>query len=325
MRRRDFLGALGATGAWPSFARAQQAPRAIGFVSSVSPGPAERPVMAFLNGLQGEGFVAGQNLAIEYRWAEGHTDRLPALVADLLNQRVEIIVATGGGTAALAAKSATTAVPIVFSAATDPVNLGLVASLNRPGGNVTGVHVMTNLLEGKRIGLLNELKPNATTIGVLINPETPGAASQFAELKEASRVLAKIVHIIEARDERSIETALRDFAQMKAEALLVAADPFFYAHHKQLVALAARYALPAMYEFREYVTSGGLMSYGISLSDAYRQIGVYTGRILKGAKPNDLPVMQPTKFELVINLNTARNLSLNIPPTLLARADEVIE
>jgi putative ABC transport system substrate-binding protein len=306
-------------------ARAQQAPRIVGFVSSVSPGPAERPVMAFRNGLQDEGFVGGQNLAIEYRWAEGRTDRLPALVADLLKRRVEVIVATGGGTAALAAKAETSTVPIVFSAATDPVNLGLVASLNRPGGNVTGVHVMTNLLEAKRLGLLNELIPNAAMIGVLFNPETPGAASQFAELKEASRALAKNVQIIKARDERSIETAIGDLARLKAEALLVAADPFFYAHHELLVALAARHALPAMYEFREYATRGGLMSYGISLSDAYRQVGVYTGRVLKGAKPSDLPVMQPTKFELVINLKTARTLGLNIPPTLLARADEVIE
>jgi putative ABC transport system substrate-binding protein len=247
------------------------------------------------------------------------------LVADLLRQPVEVIVATGGGTAALAAKAATPTVPIVFSAATDPVSLGLVASLNRPGSNVTGVHVMTNLLEAKRLGLLNELIPNAATIGVLFNPDTPGAASQFSGLKEAARALAKSVQIVEARDERGIETAMSGLARSKVEALLVAADPFFYAHHEQLVGLAARHAIPTMYEFREYALSGGLMSYGISLSDAYRQIGVYTGRILKGTKPSDLPVMQPTQFELVINLKTARTLGLNVPATLLARTDEVIE
>ena len=325
MKRRDFVaGMAGSAAAWPLAARSQQL-RVIGFLSSVSPGPTERAVMAFRNGLRDEGFIGGQNLAIEYRWAEGHTDRLPALVTDLLERRVEVLVATGGGPAALAAKAATSTVPIVFSAATDPVNLGLVTSLNRPGSNVTGVHVMTNLLEAKRIGLLNELVPNAATIGVLFNPDTPGAASQFAGLREAAQALAKSVQIVEARDERGIDMAMSGLARLKTEALLVAADPFFYAHHAQLVGLAARHAIPTMYEFREYAINGGLMSYGISLSDAYRQIGLYTGRILKGTKPSDLPVMQPTKFELVINLKTARTLGLNVPPALLARADEVIE
>jgi putative ABC transport system substrate-binding protein len=328
LRRRTFLCWLGTAAlvcaSSPSHSQ-QTTKRVIGFLSSVSQGPAERPVAGFQQGLQIEGFTDGQNLAVEYRWADGHTDRLPGLVTELLQKRVEVIVATGGGTSALAAKAATSTIPIVFSAATDPVNLGLVASLNRPGGNVTGVHVMTNLLEAKRLGLLNELIPNAATIGVLVNPDTPGAASQLAELKEAARALNKNVQIVEARDEQGIETAMAELARLKANSLLVAADPFFYLHHRQLIALAARYAMPAMYEFREYALGGGLTSYGISLTDAYRQVGIHAGRILKGAKPADLPVMQPMTFELVINLKTARSLGITVPPTLLARADEVIE
>jgi ABC-type uncharacterized transport system substrate-binding protein len=325
MRRREFLSAVGAAAMWPFAVRAQQLRRIIGFLSSVSPGPAARPVVAFQQGLQEEGFVGGQNLAIEYRWAEGYTDRLPALVADLLQQQVEVIVATGGGTSALAAKTATSSVPIVFSSATDPVTLGLVSSLNRPGGNITGVYVMTNALEAKRLGLLNELIPNASTIGVLVNPDTPGAESQRLELQSAATALKRNVPILPARDERDIETAMATFAQLRTNALLVAADPFFFAHRELLVTLAARFAIPTMYEFREYVVGGGLISYGISLVDAYRQIGRYTGRILKGAKAADLPVMQPTTFELVINLKTAKALGVAVSPTLLARADEVIE
>ena len=332
LQRRQFITLLGGSAAaWPLRARAQLAavpvigPRVIGFLSSVSSGAAERPLVGFQRGLQSEGFIGGQNLVIEYRWAEGHTDRLSGLVADLLQKRVEVIVATGGGTSALAAKSSTVTVPIVFSAATDPVNLGLVASLNRPGGNATGVHVMTNMLEPKRLGLLNELIPSAATIGVLINPDTPGAASQLKELKDAARALRKNVQIVEARDEKGIEIAMAELARRKVESLLVAADPFFYLHHELLVTLAAQYAIPALYEFREYAVDGGLISYGINLTDAYQQIGIYTGRILKGEKPADLPVVQPTKFEFVINLKTAKALGLSIPPTLLARADEVID
>lgn len=328
LTRRKFLHLLGIAalvGDSPASHSQQTAPRVIGFLSSIAPGPAEQPVAGFHQGLQSEGFAAGQNLAIQYRWAEGDTGRLPGLVAELLQKRVEIIVATGGGTSAVAAKAATATLPIVFSAATDPVNLGLVSSLNRPGGNVTGVHVMTNLLEAKRLGLLNELIPNAVTIGVLVNPDTPGAANQLREVQAAARALTRNVQIVEARDERGIQNAMAELAALKAGSLLVAADPFFYLHHEQLVGLAARYAIPALYEFRQYAVAGGLISYGISLTDAYRQIGVYTGRILKGAKPADLPVMQPTKFELVINLKTARALGTTIPATLLARADEVIE
>jgi putative tryptophan/tyrosine transport system substrate-binding protein len=238
---------------------------------------------------------------------------------------VVVIVATGGGASALAAKAATTLIPTVFSSATDPVALGLVASLNRPGGNATGVHVMTNSLEAKRLGLLHELLPNAATIAVLVNPGTPGANSQLSEAETAAHAVAQKIHIIKAHNEQEIDSSFATLANARAEALLVAADPFFNAHREQIIALAARYAIPAIYEFREYPVAGGLMSYGISLADAYRQIGHYTGKILNGAKPADLPVVQPTKFELVINLRAATALGIIVPATLLARADEVIE
>ena len=287
MRRREFLSVVGAAAVWPFAVRAQQR-RIIGFLSSVSPSSAARPVAAFQQGLQEEGFVSDQNLA-------------------------------------MAAKTATSSVPIIFSSATDPVMLGLVSSLNRPGGNITGVYVMTNALEAKRLGLLSELISNASTIGVLVNPDTPGAESQRLQLQSAATALKRNVPILPARDERDIETAMVNFARLRTNALLVAADPFFFAHRELLVTLAARFAIPTMYEFREYVVGGGLISYGISLVDAYRQIGRYTGRILKGEKAADLPVMQPTTFELVINLKTAKALGLAIPSGVLAIADEVIE
>jgi putative tryptophan/tyrosine transport system substrate-binding protein len=311
---------------WPLAARGQQpAIRVIGFLSNISPGVVAYALAAFRQGLKENGYIEGHNLAIKYRWAEGHNDRLPELAADLVQHQVSVIVATGGGASALAVKAATTTIPIVFSSATDPVQLGLVASLNRPGGNVTGVYVMTNSLEAKRLGLLRELLQHAATIAVLVNPSTPGAENQLMEAQSAARMVARQVHIFDASTQPDIETAFATMAQVRAEALLVAADPFFNSQREQLVALAARYAIPAIYEFREFAAAGGLMSYGISLADAYRQIGIYTGRILRGAKPSDLPVMQPTRFELVINLKTAKALGLEIPPTLLAGADEVIE
>jgi putative tryptophan/tyrosine transport system substrate-binding protein len=238
---------------------------------------------------------------------------------------VAVIVATGGGASALTAKAATTTIPTVFSSATDPVELGLVASLNRPGWNATGVHVMTNSLEAKRLGLLHELVPNAATIAVLVNPGTPGADSQLMEAETAARAVARKLQVLRADSEPELDKAFAALAKDRAEALLVAADPFFNAHRQQIVALAARYAIPAIYEFREFAAAGGLMSYGISLADAYWQVGLYTGRILQGAKPADLPVMQPTRFELVINLKVAKVLGITVPPMLLARADEVIE
>jgi putative ABC transport system substrate-binding protein len=325
--RRRFITVMGAVVvARPLSTRAQQpATPVIGFLNNLSPGAIAHPVAAFLEGLKESGYIEGHNLAIEYRWAENHNHRLPELAADLVRRQVTVIVATGGGASALAAKAATTTIPTVFSSATDPVELGLVASLNRPGGNATGVHVMSNSLEAKRLGLLHELLPNAATLAVLVNPGTPGADSQLTEAETVAYAVARKIHILKANSEPELDNAFATLAKARAEALLVAADPFFNAHRQQIVALAARYAIPAIYEFREFAAAGGLMSYGISLADAYRQIGLYTGKILKGAKPADLPVMQPTKFELVVNLKAAHALGITVPPTLLARADEVIE
>jgi len=323
--RRSLITLIGAMiVARPLSARAQQPP-VIGFLNNLSPGAIPNAMAAFRDGLKEAGYLEGRNLAIEYRWADSHNDRLPELAVDLVQRQVAVIVATGGGASALAAKAATTTIPTVFSSATDPVELGLVASLNRPGGNATGVHVMTNSLEAKRLGLLHELVPNAATIAVLVNPGTPGADSQLTEAETAAHAVARKIHILKAGSEPELDKAFATLAGARAEALLVAADPFFNAYRQQIVALAARYAIPAIYEFREFAAAGGLMSYGINLADAYRQIGLYTGKILQGAKPADLPVTQPTKFELVINLNAAKGLGITVPPTLLARADEVIE
>jgi len=297
----------------------------IGFLNNLSPDAIAHLVSEFREGLKEAGYVEGRNLAIEYRWAESQNDRLPELAADLVRRRVMVIVATGGGASALAAKAASTTIPTVFSSATDPVELGLVASLNRPGGNATGVHVMTNSLEAKRLGLLHELVPNAATIAVLVNPGTPGADSQLVEVETAGRAIARKVHIVKASKEPELAEAFARLTEARAGALLVAADPFFNAHRQQIVALAEHYAIPATYEFREFVAAGGLMSYGISLADAYRLIGLYTGKILQGTRPADLPVVQPTKFELVINIKAAKALGISVPSTLLARADEVIE
>jgi putative tryptophan/tyrosine transport system substrate-binding protein len=325
MRRRDFIGLCGAAAAWPFVARAQQsAMPVIGFLSNISPDPIARPVSAFKKGLRDAGFIEAENVAIEYRWAEGHNDRLPELVADLVQRQVAVIVATGGGASALAAKAATTKIPIVFSAATDPIQLGLVASLNRPGGNATGVFVLTNALEAKRLGLLHEIVPSAM-IALLVNPETPGAEAQLSAAESAARSLSRQVLVLKASRENDLEAAFARLAELTTKALLVAADPFFNTRRKKLIELAARYAVPAIYEFRDYPAAGGLMSYGVSLADAYHQVGVYTGRILRGEKAADLPVIQPTKFELVINLKTATALGIDISPTLLAIADEVIE
>ena len=323
--RREFVTLLGAEAAWPLAARAQQAALpVIGFLSGASPGPYALFVSAFHNGLKEAGYVEGQNVAIEYRWAEGHYDRLPALAVDLVRRQVTAMVATTTP-AALAAKAATTTIPIVFSVGADPVAIGLVASLSRPGGNATGANNYLNVLGAKRLELLRELVPSAAVIGVLVNPNSPDVESQSKDVKEAARVLGQQVHVVNASSEADFNDAFAAFVQFKAGALLISADTLFTSHRDQLVALVAQNKIPAIYSQREFILAGGLMSYAPRLADAYREAGIYVGRILKGAKPGDLPVVQPTKFDLVINLKTVKALGLEIPAKLLALADEVIE
>jgi putative ABC transport system substrate-binding protein len=324
--RREFVAGLGGTAvAWPLAARAQQASMpVVGFLSSFSPNAGFDA--AFHQGLKEIGFIDGQNYAIEYRYAEGHYDRLPALAADLVRRRVAVIFAVGGSAPGLAAKAATTKIPIVFgSGGDDPVKDGLVASLNRPGENVTGVSVITTELASKRYELLHLLVPKVEVIGVLINPNYHDANLQTQEIQQAANTMNQTVNVANARSEGDIDAAFVALVQRGAGALFVANDPFFASRRNQIVALAARYAIPAMYFARDYPDVGGLMSYGADFTEAFRQEGIYVGRILKGEKPADLPVLRPTKFELVINLKTAKALSLAIPPNLLALADEVIE
>jgi putative ABC transport system substrate-binding protein len=297
----------------------------IGFLGSGSPGPYASSVTAFRQGLNETGFSEGRNVAIEYRWAEGRYDRLPQLAADLVHRKVTVIAATGGGQSAAAAKGATTTIPVVFASGADPVQKGLVASLNRPGGNVTGVFVFTSAVEGKRLGLLREMVPTATLIAVLLNPANPSVDSQLNDVQEAARSVGQQLHILYASSEHEIDAAFAIGTQLPARAMLVGADAVFATWRDHLIALAARYAIPAIFELREFAAAGGLMSYGPSLSDAYRLVGLYTGQILKGAKPADLPVLQSTKFEFVINVKTTKSLGLTIPPDVLSIADEVIE
>jgi ABC-type uncharacterized transport system substrate-binding protein len=326
VKRREFILIVGGAAAWPLAARAQQpAMPVIGFLNAASAGPFRQQIAAFREGLKESGFVEGQNVAVEYRWAEGQYDRLPALAADLVRRQVSVIVGGGGAPAVLAAKAATTTIPIVFSAGGDPVGLGFVASLNRPGGDITGVYHFTTGLEAKRLGLLHEMVPKAATIAVLVNPNYSEAENQLRDVQEAAVRLGVQIVVVRANAESDFDAAFSTVVQQWSGALLVCASPFFNGRRGQLVLLAARHAVPAIYEWREFAEAGGLRSYGTSLSDAYRQAAVYAGRILKGAKPADLPIVQSTKFEFVINLNTAKALGLTIPPGLLAIADEVIE
>jgi putative ABC transport system substrate-binding protein len=326
MKRRKFVTLVGAAAAWPLVSRAQQrAMSVIGFVSSRSSGESAVQVAAFREGLKEKGFVEGNNLAIAFRWAEGHYDRLPALCSELVHQGVAVLVAAGGPPSALAAKAATVTTPIIFILASDPIKLGLVASLNHPGSNATGVALFAVAVEPKKLEILHELVPKTTQIGVLVNPRNPNAQTITTELQTASGALGLQIHIVNAATIAEVGAAFTTLIQQDVGALVVAADPFFNDQREALVTLAAQHALPAIYEWREFAAAGGLVSYGTIISDAYRQAGVYTGRILKGEKPVDLPVVQPTKFELVINRKTAKALGLEIPQPMLVAADEVIE
>ncbi|HEX9324732.1 MAG TPA: ABC transporter substrate-binding protein [Xanthobacteraceae bacterium] len=325
MRRREFVTLLGgAVATWPLAARAQQpALPVIGFLNAASSDGYAHYVAGFRQGLAEAGYIESQNVAIEYRWAEGQYERLPALAADLVHRQVAVIVANTP--AAMVASAVTTTIPIVFSSAIDPVKAGLVASLNRPGGNITGVANFDDVLGAKRLELLRELVPKAEMIGLLINPNNPNAETIASRLQEAARTLGQQIRILNASTEGEVDAAFATLAELRIGAILVASDPFFVSRRDQIVALAARQALPAIYQFREFPVGGGLMSYGASLADAYRQLGVYTGKILKGAKPAELPFQQVVKVEMIIKLKTAKALGLTVPLSLLGRADEVIE
>jgi putative ABC transport system substrate-binding protein len=326
MRRREFITVLGGAVTWPLAARAQQKTMpVIGVLLPTSTSPSAPLIGAFHQGLSEAGYVEGQNVAIEYRYAEDHYDRLPALAADLVDRKVDLIVANSPP-AALAAKSATSTIPIVFRGGADPVGDGLVASLARPGGNLTGVSMLLDELTAKRLVLLTELVPRAQVIALLMNPSNRTSAERvIREVEEAARTRGSQLHVLKAGSEGEIDTAFASLVELQAGALVVAADPFLSSRREQIVALASRHAVPSIYAWREFAAAGGLISYGASLTSAFRLVGLYAGKVLKGTKPADLPVQQPTTFELVINLKTAKALGLAVPPTVLAIADEVIE
>ena len=323
MRRREFITLVGGVAAWPLAARAQQAMPVIGFLRSSPAKPFAHIVVAFRQGLNETGFVEGQNVTIEQRWADNQLDRLPDLAADLVRRQVAVIV--GNGPAVEAARSATTTIPIVFVIGDDPVTNGLVASLNRPGGNLTGLTFFGNRLFAKRVEMLLELVPAARVVAVLFDPNFSASINELRELEEVSRTIGRKIVAVKAENGREFDGAFTRIVQAGAGALVVSGSPSFTSESRTLVALAARHAVPAIYDIRDYAAAGGLISYSASFTGAYRQAGVYAGQILKGAKPSELPVLQPTKFELVINLKTAKTLGLTVPPGLLVAADEVIE
>ena len=324
--RRELIVTLSGAAAWPFAAGAQQRIPVIGFLGAAAPGQYGPYVTGFLRGLNEVGYVEGRNVAIEYRWADGQYDRLPTLAADLVRREVTVIFTGGSTPATLAAKAATTTIPIVFQVATDPVELGLVASLSRPGGNLTGVMSLNAEVGSKRLELLHELLPTTTSIALLINPTNPALSNpQSRDLQMAARKLGLQLHVLQASTEREIDTAFATLVQVQAGGLVVSPDVLFNARNEQLAALALRHAVPVIYQYREFTAAGGLMSYGTNIADMFRLTGIYTGRILKGEKPADLPVQQATKVELIINLKTARALGITFPITLLGRADEVIE
>jgi putative ABC transport system substrate-binding protein len=325
-RRRDFVILLGGLTAWRTAARAQpRTPPRIGFLSGQSAVTFAPLTAAFLKGLKDTGFVEGRNVAIEYRWAEGKFEQLPAMAADLVGRQVDVIVATGGEPSIFAARAATMQIPIVFTAGADPVRQGLVNSINRPAGNLTGMYFLASAVETKRLGILRELVPSASTIAVLWNPNGPGGTAQLNDIQEAARLVGQPIMVLNASSEPDIDASFSTIALQRIGALLITADPFFSNRLAYVQNLTERHAIPAIYALREFAMAGGLASYGASLSSAFHQVGIYAGKILTGEKAGDLPIMQPTKFELVINLRTAKALGLAVPNTLLALADETIE
>ena len=326
MRRREFIAYFGGAAAWPLAARAQQPGMpVVGFLNPGLPEPSSFLVVAFREGLEKEGYVEGQNVTVEYRWASGHYNELQTLASDLVRRHAVAIAATGGSISAQAAKAATATIPLVFNVGEDPIKLGLVASFNRPGGNITGVNTLSPALESKRLGLLRELVPQAAIVAVLLNPSNPDADLQRRDIQAAASAIGQDLRTFDVGNESDIETAFAALVRQRADALLVGSDVFLTNRREQIVALAARYAVPTIYSFRSFAESGGLMSYSTNLVEVYRQVGFYVGRILKGEKPANLPIVQPTKFELVINLKTAKAMNVKISDNLLSLADEVIE